>query len=81
MTSLLGLCVVVISTAQENRTIDGSGNNQAYDEWGMAGTNLKYHMGNAYADGISRHLPVQTVPMSGRSPIRSLINLNSSRAI
>jgi hypothetical protein len=46
------LCTLVVVHAQENRALDGSGNNTAYPEWGKAGTNLKYFTGYAYADGI-----------------------------
>ncbi len=38
---------------QENRSIDGAGNNLDHGEWGMAGTSLKRVTTNGYGNGMS----------------------------
>ncbi len=47
------LILPLVIIAQENRSFDGSGNNETNTDWGAAESLLEYHIGNAFADGIS----------------------------
>ena len=52
---LMGLLFLlpIFLLAQENRSIDGYGNNESNPDWGKAKTNLIYDVDNAFGDGIS----------------------------
>ena len=48
------LSVSILGTLYaEDRSVDGSGNNQLHTEWGAAGTQLGRMAGTDYSDGVS----------------------------
>ncbi len=52
-TFVFAIVLAFPSMAQEFRTLDGSGNNQSFSDWGAAHTWVLYASENGYADGIS----------------------------
>lgn len=58
---VVGMLSVSLSLAQEYRSIDGSGNNLGFPEWGKSGTTLKnivsYQYGNGYSSPTGADRP------------------------